>query len=255
MELSRKGLKRLKTYDGIVSNNDLINESNKNIRQVFQTKPNKKKESWIEKKFVINTDKDKEKQCLEELKINYLISLFSEHLKLVSFDYVYFNKNEIFALMPVWDNNLYQILNSKIKLNFSPTLVKYIMFQCCFAMKSLHDLNIIHKDIKPANILINDTYDLAFCDYGVSNYHYNKKIKLQGEGHTIIYSPYEYVKDKNGFYDSQYDVFSLGLVFYELFLKFKIKKFPVGPLFQPPNPNNPKEDIKKQHEDKFNIKK
>ena len=37
---------------------------------------------------------------------------------------------------------------------------------CC--IESLHQRGVMHRDVKPANMMINDDYDVALVDFGLS---------------------------------------------------------------------------------------
>lgn len=45
--------------------------------------------------------------------------------------------------------------------------VKRILYQCLCSLKFLHVANIMHRDIKPGNILINEKGPVL-CDFGLS---------------------------------------------------------------------------------------
>lgn len=44
----------------------------------------------------------------------------------------------------------------------------HILTSTLEGLQSLHDMNIIHRDIKAANILITDDYEIKIADFGVS---------------------------------------------------------------------------------------
>ena len=85
--------------------------------------------------------------------------------------------------------------------------------QCLKGLKGLHKLNIIHRDIKSANILINK--DLNVFKLGDMNV---SKISDNGMARTQAGTPYyaspEVWYDKP--YTSKCDIWSLGCVLYEM---------------------------------------
>ena len=48
--------------------------------------------------------------------------------------------------------------------------MKDVFRQCISGLHCLYKNGIVHKDIKPYNILINDNLDPIICDFGVSEY-------------------------------------------------------------------------------------
>jgi serine/threonine protein kinase len=88
----------------------------------------------------------------------------------------------------------------------------YYFIQAVNAIYFLHKNKIIHRDIKPENLLINNNNILKLCDFGWSVYlNNNKRVTFCG---TVEYMAPEIVKKKE--YDFSIDVWSLGVLLYEL---------------------------------------
>ena len=79
-------------------------------------------------------------------------------------------------------------------------------------LKALHDLKIVHRDIKCANLFLHKDGRLTLGDLNVS------KVAKGGMMHTQTGTPYyaspEVWKDKP--YDNRSDIWSLGAVLYEM---------------------------------------
>ena len=89
------------------------------------------------------------------------------------------------------------------------------LIQCLCGLKALHDLNVMHRDVKCANILISARGECKLADFNVS------KVVSQKDGgflHTQTGTPYyaspEVWKDRP--YDFKSDIWSLGCVVYEM---------------------------------------
>lgn len=95
--------------------------------------------------------------------------------------------------------------------------IKKIVLPCLNeALRCLHNANIIHKDIKPSNIMLfDDAKGVAIIDFGISSMTENDHtVVVTRTGMTPEYSAPETFK---GLFLSQSDYYSLGITLYELF--------------------------------------
>jgi NIMA (never in mitosis gene a)-related kinase len=87
-----------------------------------------------------------------------------------------------------------------------------IFIQIISGLEALHDLKIVHRDIKCANLFLTSTGVLKLGDLNVS------KVNKMGLLHTQTGTPYyaspEVWQDKP--YDAKSDLWSVGCVLYEL---------------------------------------
>src|SRR5262250_3386374 len=90
-----------------------------------------------------------------------------------------------------------------------------IMEQACFALDAAHRVNVIHRDLKPQNIMRDKTGRVLVMDFGLAR-------TLEGEGMTqtgALVGTMEYMSPEQALakeLDQRSDVFSAGLIFYEL---------------------------------------
>ena len=47
-----------------------------------------------------------------------------------------------------------------------------IIYRCICAMDFMHSANVMHRDIKPPNILISEEDEIKICDFGLSRKYY-----------------------------------------------------------------------------------
>ena len=75
--------------------------------------------------------------------------------------------NNIFIVMNYVENDLSHMLRSNhAGLNEDTTLV--VLFKMLCAVRFIHKANIIHRDIKPGNFLIDRNNDVFLCDFGLA---------------------------------------------------------------------------------------
>ena len=88
--------------------------------------------------------------------------------------------------------------------------------QIAFGLQDVHSRNIVHRDIKPRNILIRENNTLAISDFGIARV-MGKSYGLTLQG-VILGSPYYMSPEQidNTTIDHSSDLYSLGAVFYEM---------------------------------------
>jgi len=87
-----------------------------------------------------------------------------------------------------------------------------ILVQILNGFKGLHEILVIHRDIKLRNILVAENDRIKIADFGLS------KISEEGVATTIVGTPYtkapEVFSGKR--YDNKADIWSLGVIFYQM---------------------------------------
>jgi len=91
-----------------------------------------------------------------------------------------------------------------------------IVFKCARALDFAHRKGVVHRDIKPRNILMTPDRDVKINDFGVALLTRTDATDTQIDGvvGSPLYMPPELVKEEP--VPSQSDIFSLGVVIYEL---------------------------------------
>jgi calcium-dependent protein kinase len=87
--------------------------------------------------------------------------------------------------------------------------VKVLTEQVAKGISYLHKQDIIHGDIKPSNILINEKDEIKICDFGLSTKTKNKE-KVNGAKGTLNYLAPECIFP----YDEKVDIWALGVLIY-----------------------------------------
>jgi eukaryotic-like serine/threonine-protein kinase len=109
--------------------------------------------------------------------------------------------------------NLLSLLHEKKK--FSPSEAVEIMQQVCRALEAAHRVDVIHRDLKPQNIMRDKTGRIVVMDFGLAR-------TLEGDGMTqsgALVGTMEYMSPEQALgkhLDQRSDIFALGLIFYEM---------------------------------------
>ena len=110
-----------------------------------------------------------------------------------------------------------QDLRSLIQQNekFPPEEAVEIMRQVCRALEAAHAVGVIHRDLKPQNIMRDAQGRVVVMDFGLAR-------SLEGDGMTqtgAVVGTMEYMSPEQGLgekLDERSDLFTVGLIFYEL---------------------------------------
>ena len=110
--------------------------------------------------------------------------------------------------------DLYQKITEfkKIGYLFEEVDIWKIFIQMTRGLKALHDMKILHRDLKSANIFLESDGSAKIGDLNVS------KVAKKGLGYTQTGTPYYASPEvwKDNPYDSKSDIWSLGCVTYEM---------------------------------------
>ncbi|CAK92399.1 unnamed protein product (macronuclear) [Paramecium tetraurelia] len=148
-------------------------------------------------------------QALREIEI--LKSIQCQQI--VSFKDLAHGQNKIYIIMEYMEEDLLTALKRN---TFSEQQAKMIMFQVLQGLAYLHNKGIIHRDIKPNNIL-NRNLEIKICDLGMAQ---NLK-KLKPQTIRIQNHSYRAPEVFLGLLNDQYqvDVWSAGVLFIQLLFK------------------------------------
>jgi eukaryotic-like serine/threonine-protein kinase len=93
----------------------------------------------------------------------------------------------------------------------------WIGVQAAEALEHAHQLGVIHRDVKPANLLLDAQGELWVTDFGLAQWPADDVLTLSGDMvGTLRYMSPEQASARRGLVDHRTDVYSLGATLYEL---------------------------------------
>jgi serine/threonine protein kinase len=98
---------------------------------------------------------------------------------------------------------------------FASVAVKYLR-EIASALGRIHEVGILHRDLKPGNVMLRRDNSVALIDFGLA-----KRLRLQMEitGSGEIFGTPYYMSPEQGHgnpVDERSDIYSLGVIFYEM---------------------------------------
>lgn len=148
----------------------------------------------------------KEAQILLDLQSPYIVHLFD-----------YFTDDNFRYMVEEYVDgiDLEKMISKQHQLPVPIALL--IMQDACYALKYAHSKNIIHRDIKPGNILMSKRGEIKLVDFGIaSDSSEGDNITQTGVAlGTPAYMSPEQFEDSTSV-DKRADIYSLGIMFYEM---------------------------------------
>lgn len=102
-------------------------------------------------------------------------------------------------------------IEKKGQLNYKEAIS--IAIQVARGIEAAHNNNIVHRDIKPQNIMISHEGKVKVTDFGIARAATSNTIHSDVMGSVHYTSPEQ---ARNGFVDGKSDIYSLGIVMYEM---------------------------------------
>ena len=140
-----------------------------------------------------------------------------------------------FTMKLVQGSTLREILNGEAEIEGweDPPLIRLVdmLIQVCHALDYAHNHGVVHRDVKPANILVGPFGEVLLLDWGLAKVwgmtdeldpatvpDPNAQPSLTGQGSlqgTVLYMSPEQIKESSDL-DHRTDVYSMGAVLYEV---------------------------------------
>ncbi|KAM4728021.1 testis-specific serine/threonine-protein kinase 6 [Anableps anableps] len=158
----------------------------------------------------INRDKffSREKEIIRSLKHPNIVKTYEVFVSRLETVYV------VMELCPQGDVSMLIAARGTLEECFSCRLFK----QLCLAVQYLHGINVVHRDIKCENLLLDMHYNLKLCDFGFSEkltYVHGKVVLSDTHCGTLLYAAPEILKNLS-YNPKVSDVWSMGIVLYKM---------------------------------------
>ncbi|KAH8083375.1 mitogen-activated protein kinase [Aureococcus anophagefferens] len=74
--------------------------------------------------------------------------------------------DDVYVVMELLATDLHQVIYARQEL--STKHVTYFMYQMLSGLRHLHAAGVLHRDLKPGNVLLNESCELKICDFGLA---------------------------------------------------------------------------------------
>ena len=123
---------------------------------------------------------------------------------------------DIYIVSELMETDLHRVIYSRQKL--SEDHIQYFIYQVLRALKYIHSANVLHRDLKPGNLLLNSNCDLKVCDFGLARGLEDIEVELTEYVVTRWYRAPEIMLACRE-YTKAIDVWSVGCILAELFAR------------------------------------
>ncbi len=128
-------------------------------------------------------------------------------------------------------------LRSRMRERLDPLQALGYVRQMAAALGALHEVGVLHRDVKPGNLLLREDGSAAFIDFGLA-----RQLRLESDitGVGTIFGTPHYMSPEQGHgspLDERSDLYSLGVVLFEMLTGDKpyIAETPLAVIYQHAN--------------------
>jgi len=163
----------------------------------------------------LRSDITSEPAALKDLKAEVLINRTLTHPNIVkTFDFVTDGEASAISMEYVSGINLQRLKANRPLGFFEPDDVAKWILQLCAAMDYAHSRNVVHRDVKPANLIIDEHGDLKVVDFGICRTVIETSaLTRNASGTPQFMSPQQTMGERAVPSD---DIYSIGATIYDL---------------------------------------
>ena len=112
------------------------------------------------------------------------------------------------------DNSLFTMLHMKRTVEIPMNTRVKIALECARVFLYMHSLDIVHRDIKSHNVLIDNAFNVKVCDFGLARFQADLGSGSMQFGGTPHYMAPEIFQKRP--YTEKVDVFAFGTLLWEI---------------------------------------
>ena len=86
-------------------------------------------------------------------------------------------------------------------------------FRCVMVLEAAHERQIVHRDIKPQNVMISKDGKVKVTDFGIAKAASSATVSTSAMGSVHYTSPEQ---ARGGYADTKSDIYSVGITLYEM---------------------------------------
>ncbi|XP_073316014.1 mitogen-activated protein kinase homolog MMK1-like [Primulina huaijiensis] len=120
--------------------------------------------------------------------------------------------NDVYIVYELVDTDLHQIIHSNQIL--SEEHRQYFLYQILRGLKYIHSAKVLHRDMKPSNLILNRNCDLKICDFGLARVTSETEFMTEYVVTRWYRAPELLLKSRG--YTAAIDVWSVGCIFMEM---------------------------------------
>jgi len=121
--------------------------------------------------------------------------------------------NDIYLALELMDTDLHYIIHSKQAL--TDDHIQYFIYQILRGLKAIHSAKVLHRDLKPNNLLVNKNCDLKICDFGLARGVDDSRTQALTEYVVTRWYRAPELLVENSTYDQGIDIWSVGCILAE----------------------------------------
>jgi len=129
---------------------------------------------------------------------------------------------DIYVISELMETDLASTLRSSQPL--SDDHCQFFLYQILRGMKYVHSAKVIHRDLKPRNLLVNSNCDLKICDFGLARVHFSDKVWVCPMTEYVCtrwYRAPEVICSWSD-YTCAIDIWSIGCIFAEMLTRRRL---------------------------------
>lgn len=187
------------------------------------------------------SDKLREQEIKDEIK-KYSTQIFNPRVVKIQ-DYFQWNIFLLIVMEYVDGQSFQTMLDGKDSILTFEEIIYYFS-EIALGLQGVHDMNMVHLDIKPGNILLTQNNKIKITDFGISHIkgfvyeggNAQRTRKPSSPGTPRFASPEQYIESENSSEDRisfQSDIYSLGVMLYEATTGAQVIKINDPRLFKP----------------------